>query len=77
MHHDSRSMEDSGAESTADYDSLDQEASEEKMVSGLEIIFVVFWQRIWLLFVLSQKNLPEAKLMNFRLMACIDYVMCL
>jgi hypothetical protein len=49
-------MEDSGAESTADYDSLDQEASEEKMVSGLEIIFVVFWQRIWLLFVLSKKT---------------------
>lgn len=35
---------------------IDQEASEEKMVSGLEIIFVVFWQRIWLLFVLSKKT---------------------
>lgn len=37
--------------------------------SGLDTIPVTFWQRMYLLFVFVQKNLPETKLKSFRLMA--------
>lgn len=39
------------------------------LVSGPKTALIIFWQRIWLLSGLVQKNLPEAKLRSFGLMA--------
>lgn len=37
-----------------------------------EIVLGKFWQRMWLSFTIVQKDLPEAKLENFKLMALAE-----
>ena len=62
MGHTGRSMGDSGSASNVDYDGSVQEVSEENINKPFHMIF---WQRMWLLSILVQKNLPEAKLKSF------------
>jgi hypothetical protein len=37
------------------------------LATGLEIILVIFWQRMWLLFALVLRNPPESKCKSFGL----------
>ena len=47
-----------------------------KLISGLETILAVFWQRVWLFSALAHltHNLPDSKLKTFRLMAFAEAI---
>lgn len=60
MEHISRGVEDSSAENNINLAGPDEEVSEEKnivLISGPEtVVFVIFWQRMWLPLPFSKKK---------------------
>lgn len=46
------------------------------LISGLETILAVFWQRVWLFSALAHPtpNLPDSKLKTFQLMAFAEAI---
>lgn len=66
----SKSLEDSNTESYVDCGSPDQEVSEGNIIAPeLEIILVLFWERMWLVYPFS-KNLSGAKFQSSGLIFC-------
>lgn len=66
----SKSLEDSNTGSHVDCGGPDQEVSEGNIIAPeLEIILVLFWERIWLVYPFP-KNLSEAKFQSSGLIFC-------
>lgn len=76
MRHPSRGLDISSAENNVVYGGSAQEVSEERiLLTGLEIILVLFCQRRWLLSCPCPKSLSEAKLKSSELISLAEEIL--
>jgi hypothetical protein len=74
MSHQNRNTEDN-ANGNLNCDIPVQECQRERiLLCDLETFPVILWQKMWLIFALAQKNLPEAKLKSFGLMGLAEEI---